>query len=146
MAKRKQKPSEMPPDIDLEEWELMVQEKRERLALDNEFLALCEWLKLADTASDCIRHQFKKVFPDPKEQEVLESLLGELSGMGWAMEDPEGWLGNCEDVDDYAAQCAKFGNKRLPEPLSDLLNRLVFYSAKWAQDMRHKNNGSIYDF
>lgn len=144
MAKKK-KPSEMPPDIDLDEWEDMVAWKREQLDNDNEFLGLCEWLKLADTASDCIRHQFKKVFPDPKEQEVLESLLGGLSGIGWAMEDPDGTLGNCDDVEDWAESCAKFSNDRLPQPLTELLDRLTFFAARWAQDMRHKNNGSIYD-
>lgn len=143
MAKKK-KPSEMPDDIDLDEWEIMVQEKRDRLESDEEFLALCEWLKLADSASECIRRQFKRVFPE-NEIETLESLLGELSGIGWAMEDPEQWIDNCDDADDYAEQAKKFQNKRLPPQLADLINRLVFYAAKWSMDMRRKNK-SIFDY
>ena len=145
MAKKK-KPSEMPPDIDLDEWEMEVARKRELLDIDYEFLGLCEWLKLADTASDCIRHQFKKVFPDPKERDILEALLGSLSGIGYAMEDPDGTLGYCDDVEEWTEQCAKFSSDRLPQPLTELLDRLTFFAARWAQDMRRKNSGSMYDY
>lgn len=139
MAKRKQKPSEMPPDIDLEEWELEVQRKRERIEADEELLGLAEWLMLADTAADCIRQQFYHVF-NGEETATLEAFLGELSGIGNMLNDPNYDVIDCNDVDEYAEEMSKYTSKRLPEPLKDLFNRLYFFAAKWTEEMKHKNN------
>lgn len=145
MAKRKRTPSEMPPDIDFDEWEAMVQDKKTQLEFDNSFLALQEWLQLAGAAADCIDHQFRSVFPDREEKEVLDAFLGELQGIGCAMEDPDSYIFDCDNVDEFANEMSKYTTKSLPAPLADLLNRLVFYAAKWGKDMRH-NNPDIYDY
>ena len=135
MAKRKQKPSEMPPDIDLEEWELMVQEKRERIRYDEEFLELCKFFICSQAAADVVDDQFSRRM-SPDDRKIINNLLNQLSFVGYVIECPSDYIKG--DEDDFINE-HYWDDGTTPKPLVEALLRLAYYAGNSIDAMKNPN-------
>lgn len=135
MAKRKQKPSEMPPDIDLEEWENMVAEKRDAIRYDEEFLKLCEFFICAVAAADVVDDQFSRRM-SPDDRKIINNLLNQLSFVGYVMECPSDYMKG--DEDDFINE-HYWDDGTTPKPLVEALLRLAYYAGNSIDQMKNPN-------
>ena len=135
MAKRKQKSSEMPPDIDLEEWEEMVAEKRDAIRYDEEFLELCKFFICAQAAADVVDDQFSRRM-SPDDRKIINNLLNQLSFVGYVMECPADYMKG--DEDDFINE-HYLDDGTTPKPLVEALLRLAYYAGNSIDAMKNPN-------
>lgn len=135
MAKRKQKPSEMPPDIDLEEWELMVAEKRDAIRYDEEFLKLCEFFICADGGADVVDDQFSRRLTQ-QDRTIINNLFHWISFVGYVMQCPSDYMKGeeYEFVDEHY-----WDDGTTPKPLAEALLRLAYYAGNSIDAMKNPN-------
>ena len=132
MAKRK-KPSEMPPDIDLEEWEQKVLEKRDSIRYDEEFLKLCEFFICADAAADVVDDQFNRRISQG-DRNIINNLLHWISFIGYVIQCPGDYIKG--DEDDFVSD--NYGDDgTTPKPIAEALLRLAYYAGNSLDQMKH---------
>lgn len=133
MAKRKKR-SEMPPDIDLDEWEEMVQNKKDAIRYDEEFLELCKFFQCADAVADVIDDQFARRLSE-QDRRIITNLLHWLSFVGYAIECPEDYLKGGDEEDFIENVYGDDGTT--PKALAEAICRLTFFVVNTKLDMRH---------
>ena len=133
MAKRKKQIPEMPADIDLEQWEEMVAEKRDAIRYDEEFLKLCEFFICADAAADVVDDQFSRRLTQ-KDREIITNLLHWISFVGYVIQCPSDYMKGeeYEFVEEH-----DYDDKTTPKPIRDALLRLAFYAGNSIDAMKN---------
>lgn len=134
MAKKK-KPSEMPDDIDLDEWEDMVAEKRDHIRYDEEFLELCKFFICATAAADVVDDQFSRRMT-PDDRKIINNLLNQLAFVGYVIECPSDYIKG--DEDDFINE-HYWDDGTTPKPLVEALLRLAYYAGNSIDAMKNPN-------
>ena len=133
MAKRKKQRSEMPPDIDMEEWEQMVQNKKDAIRYDEEFLKICEFFECADAVADVIDDQFARRLTE-QDRRIITNLLHWLSFVGYVIECPEDYLKGGDEED--FMENVFFDDGTTPKALVEAICRLTFFVVNTKLDLK----------
>lgn len=141
MPRKKKEIPQMPPDISMEEWEEMVAHKRARIEYDEQFLGLCEFFILADSVASVIDEQFSHLLSE-QDRKILGALFTELSGIGYAMQDPEGYAGVWgKEESEYVEELVKWNKQKiLPDSIVEAIARLGYYAMNSKDDFQNNND------
>ena len=139
MARRKKEIPQMAPNIDLEEWEAMVEDKKAALLYDEEFLKLCEFFIVADAAADVVDDQFSRRLTE-QDRRIINNLLHWLAFVGYVIQAPGDYLKG--DEEDFILE-SYWEDKTTPKPLAEALLRLAYFVANSKLDM---NNPDIFGY